>query len=388
MNYGSFNTPGVYSSVTSQSNPPKGLTFTIKKYVDEATVSIDKNMLERIKSIDIKEMRENSGNLEYTLDGQTWNAVQGSQNNGKNNVVYLGNFNGSNNEAKIQSAIDYAVSNNIKTVLLEDVAYIISAGIILKENIKLIGGYGSSFTVYGSNYKVLDFKKNSSLEGLKIHIDDENFIGSVLHFDGVNKYYNSWNRTAVRDVAIIDWNDYRKCIGMKLFADGNGDEISFLEFDSIKLTNLNVGISVEVIKPPTGTSYVNGNKFNNITLEGCNEMISISSDITVPNEFSGNIFSNLQIQPSYATQKLITINGGYNSFNGMIWDLHLIPHSNNVIFLSNSSEYTKFDFQNMPYDRVSDLGNSNNLGRRIVLESRTSDPTNTVIGQMWFRSDL
>lgn len=306
----------------------------------------------------------------------------------KKSVVFLGDFQGENNEVKIQEAIDYASANSIKTVLLEDVTYIISGTINVKQNVKLIGGYGTSFTVYGLNYSVLDIKKNASVEGFKINIDDNGFTGNVILLDGSNRYYNSWNRTAIKDLAIIDWNDYRKCKGIKLLADGSGDEISFLEFKNIKLTNLNVGISVEVKKPTSGMAYVNANLFDNITLEGCNEMINISSDISVPNEFTGNIFTNLQVQPSYATQKLFTINGGYNTFEGMIWDLHLIPHSNSVIFLTAASERTRFNMQNMPFDRVSNLGNLNDLGRQLILESRTSDPTVTVVGQMWFRSDL
>jgi hypothetical protein len=307
----------------------------------------------------------------------------------KKTVVYVGDFTGNDNEIKIQAAIDFAHSNNIKTVLLEDVTYIISGMIDVKDDVKLLGGYGTSFTVYGSNYNVLNINKNASAENITVRIDDSNFIGNVIYLEGSNKYYNSWNRLAMRDITIVDWNDFRKCKGIKLFADNDGDEISFLEFDSIKLVNLDVGIDIEVLDPGAGgTAYVNANMFNNVTIEGCNEMINIESGITVPNEFSGNLFTNLQIQPSYATQKLITVNGGYNRFSGMIWDLHLIPHSNDVIFLTSNSEHTTFDIQNMPVGRTSDLGSANNLGRRVVLESRTSDPINTVIGQMWFRSDL
>jgi hypothetical protein len=306
----------------------------------------------------------------------------------KKTVVYLGDFTGTDNEVKIQAAIDYAVANGIKTVLLEDKTYIISARILIKTGIKLVGGYNTSFTVYGVNYNVLEFQKNASAEGFTINIDDVNFVGNVLYFDGVYRYYNSWNRTAVRNMQIIDWNDYRKATGVKLLSRNANDEISFLVFDNVKIVSMNVGVSLQCTAPtPSGNAYINANRFNNFTLEGCNEMINISSQVTIPAECSGNIFSSLQMQPSYATQTLITVNGGYNVFDGMIWDLQLIPHSNNVIFCTAQSEYTRFNLQNMPYTRVSDLGNQNNAGRLSILENRTTDRTTTIVGQMWFRTD-
>jgi hypothetical protein len=273
-------------------------------------------------------------------------------------------------------------------VLLEDKTYIISSGIMVKQGIKLVGGYNSSFTVYGTNYNVLEFQKNSSAEGFTVNIDDVNFVGNVLYFDGKYKYYNSWNRTAVRNIQIIDWNDYRKATGVKLYSKNANDEISFLLFDNVKIVSMNVGVSLQCIAPiPSGSAYINANRFNNFTIEGCNEMINLTSQITVPAECSGNIFSNLQIQPSYATQTLITVNGGYNVFDGMIWDLQLIPHSNNVIFCTAQSEYTRFNLQNMPYSRVSDLGNQNDVGRITIFENRTTDRTTTIVGQAWFRTD-
>jgi hypothetical protein len=306
----------------------------------------------------------------------------------KKTVVFLADFNGTDNEVKIQSAIDYAVANGIKTVLMEDKTYIISAKILIKTGIKLVGGYKTSFTVYGVNYNVLEFQKNSSAEGFTINIDDVNFVGNVLYFDGVYRYYNSWNRTAVRNIQIIDWNDYRKATGVKLLSRNANDEISFLVFDNVKIVSMNVGVSLQCTAPtPSGSAYINANRFNNFTIEGCNAMINISSQVTIPAECSGNIFSSLQMQPSYATQTLITVNGGYNVFDGMIWDLQLIPHSNNVIFCTAQSEYTRFNLQNMPYTRVSDLGNQNNAGRLSILENRTTDRTTTIVGQMWFRTD-
>jgi hypothetical protein len=38
----------------------------------------------------------------------------------------------------------------------------------------------------------------------------------------------------------------------------------------------------------------------------------------------------------------------------------------------------------MPYTRVSDLGNQNNVGRLHILENRTANRTTTIVGQMWF----
>ena len=45
----------------------------------------------------------------------------------------------------------------------------------------------------------------------------------------------------------------------------------------------------------------------------------------------GNLFPNLQIQPSTYTKNILRVSGMYNRFDGMLWDIYQIKHSNPIV---------------------------------------------------------
>ncbi|MEB9614080.1 hypothetical protein P4J23_29445 [Bacillus cereus] len=276
----------------------------------------------------------------------------------KSTDLYVENFKGENDSIKIQSAINKAESSKIKTVLLDDKKYKITSPIIVKKGVKLLFGYGSQFVVEG-NFRVLELEKNASIEGAYIAIDDPKFNSEVIYLDGKNKYYNTWNKTQIKDINIINWTETNKGTGISLYSAGKENEISFVNFENIKIVGMETGLKLVAKKPSTGQAWINANRFMNFSLEDCVNMIYMDSQVTTPNEISGNQFTNLQIQPSNKTKSIIKVSGQYNEFHGMVWDLQKISHENELIELTNKSMNTVIEMSSVPANRILDSGKSN-----------------------------
>ncbi|AAP09650.1 hypothetical protein BC_2694 [Bacillus cereus ATCC 14579] len=254
----------------------------------------------------------------------------------KSTNLYVENFKGENDSIKIQSAINKAESSKIKTVLLDDKKYKITSPIIVKKGVKLLFGYGSQFVVEG-NFRVLELENNASIEGAYIAIDDPKFNSEVIYLDGKNKYYNTWNKTQIKDINIINWTETNKGTGISLYSAGKENEISFVNFENIKIVGMETGLKLVAKKPSTGQAWINANRFMNFSLEDCVNMIYMDSQVTTPNEISGNQFTNLQIQPSNKTKSIIKVSGQHNEFHGMVWDLNKIKHETELIELTDKS---------------------------------------------------
>ena len=276
----------------------------------------------------------------------------------KSTNLYVENFKGENDSIKIQSAINKAESSKIKTVLLDDKKYKITSPIIVKKGVKLLFGYGSQFVVEG-NFRVLELENNASIEGAYIAIDDPKFNSEVIYLDGKNKYYNTWNKTQIKDINIINWTETNKGTGISLYSAGKENEISFVNFENIKIVGMETGLKLVAKKTSTGQAWINANRFMNFSLEDCVNMIYMDSQVTTPNEISGNQFTNLQIQPSNKTKSIIKVSGQYNEFHGMVWDLNKIKHENELIELTDKSMNTVVEISSVPANRVLDSGRSN-----------------------------
>lgn len=272
-------------------------------------------------------------------------------------VVKVDDFKGSNDRAKIQAAIDFAFANPDKTVELGNKDYVLTSGITIKEGVELRSSYRSQLIVNG-NFRVIELQRNASLVGAYIAIDTPNFANTVLYLDGKYRYYNSWNRTKIKGLNIINWNQSYKGTGVHLFSHGANHEISFVNFEDIKIAGLETAIKLEATKPPSGYAWVNGNRFLDVTIDDCVNCVSILSNETIPNECSGNLFRNMQIQPSTRTNKLFTINGQYNELHGVTWEMHEIKNKTPVEFTTNSS-FNTLKMRSIEADRIVDKGRSN-----------------------------
>ncbi|PGP10537.1 hypothetical protein CN994_28945 [Bacillus anthracis] len=276
----------------------------------------------------------------------------------KNDKVYVEDFKGKNDSNKIQSAIKKAESSKIKTVFLDDKKYKITSPIVVKQGVKLLFGYGTQFVVEG-NFRVLELEKNASIEGAYIAIDDPTFNSEVIYLDGKNKYYNTWHKTRIKDINIINWTETNKGTGISLYSGGKENEISFINFENIKVVGMETGVKLVAKKPQSGHAWINANRFMNFSLEDCVYMIYMDSNVTTPNEISGNLFTNLQIQPSNKTKSIVKVSGQHNEFNGMVWDLQKINHENELVELTDKSMNTVIEMSSVPANRILDSGKAN-----------------------------
>ncbi|ANY29435.1 putative glycosyl hydrolase [Bacillus phage PK16] len=278
-------------------------------------------------------------------------------------MLQVKSFSGATHAEQIQNAINAAsVSTTDKTVQLEEFKdYYITAPIIVKKNVELLFGYGTKLVV-GGNVRVLELELNASVTNPYIAIDDPTFDSAVFYLDGKNKFYNTWNRTSIKNGVIVNWSGSHKGVGISCFSGGTGHEVSFVNFFDIKMVGLRRGIELKATKPTTGMSWVNANRFKDISFDDCVEMIVIESSETIPNECSGNMFTGLQIQPSAATQLIFKVNGQQNRFEGMLWDTHLITNTGAFVQFTNTSSYNKIDFNgSVPTAKVSDAGAFNKV---------------------------
>ncbi len=273
--------------------------------------------------------------------------------------IYVEDFSGANDSLKIQAAIDFARNNKGKTVILGNRNYLITAPIVIKQDVKLLFNYGTQFVVEG-NFRVLELQKNASLEGAYIAINDPAFDSEVIYLNGKYKYYNTWNRTQIRDINIVNWHSSHKGIGLSLFSGGPGHEISFVHFENIKIAGLRIGLRLVANRPSSGYAWINANRFINLSLDDCIEMIMMTSSSTIPNEISGNQFKNLQIQPTSITTKILKVTGQFNYFDGMVWDVASIPN-NTVIELTAQSMDTTIQIPSVPNNRIIDRGQQNKV---------------------------
>ncbi|HEK9099861.1 TPA: hypothetical protein SUB30_001127 [Bacillus pseudomycoides] len=285
---------------------------------------------------------------------------QNHSNSDRKEKVYVEDFKGTNDSDKIQSAINKAKDNKIKTVLLDDKKYKITSPIVVKQGVKLLFGYGTQFIVDG-NFRVIEIEKNASIEGAYIAIDDANFNSEVIYLDGKHKYYNTWNKTYIKDINIINWSETNKGTGISLYAGGREHEISFVNFENVKVVGMKNGVKLKVDRPNSGDAWINANRFLNFSLEDCVNMIYMDSHSTIPNEASGNQFTNLQIQPSSKTKSVLKVSGQHNEFHGMVWDLNQIKHENAIIELTDKSMDTTIDLSSVPTSRTSDRGQANKV---------------------------
>ncbi|WP_226584193.1 glycoside hydrolase family 55 protein [Halobacillus litoralis] len=243
---------------------------------------------------------------------------------------------------KVQKAIQFAsLKENPSTVYVPKGDYVITSTIVLEEGVHLIFAYDARFVIYG-NKDVIQVERNASITGAYIAIDDSSFNSSVLVFNGKYHYYNSWNRSVFKQINIVNWSNSHKGKGIYLYAGGPGHEISFLQFDDVKLVGLHTALEIRVNKPSNGYSWVNANTFNGMTIDDCVRGIWMNSSKTIPNEASGNNFTNLQIQLTPSSQSAVRVAGEYNAFNGVVWDPQVVSNPTPLLNLTPNSQKTDF----------------------------------------------
>ncbi|MBU8771124.1 hypothetical protein KM923_16565 [Cytobacillus oceanisediminis] len=275
------------------------------------------------------------------------------------NIVYVEDFAGSTAQSKIQAAINFAFQNNKKTVIAANKDYYMTGNVIIKQGVKLQGSYGTRFII-GANVRGFELERDASLWNARIMVDYKGYTKEVIYLDGKHKYYNTWHNTSLNNIVIVNWSGSVSGTGIHLYSGGSGHEISFVNFMDIKIVGFARGLYLKAVKPASGFAYVNANRFDKISLDDCIDNIILEGSETIPNECSGNSFTNLQIQPTPNTKRIMTIQGQINKVDGICWDLEQIQHSNPIFIFKAESNYNYLDMRTIPANRILNSGKSGN----------------------------
>jgi polygalacturonase len=263
--------------------------------------------------------------------------------------------------AAIQKAINYSQKEKVgKVKLLGNKNYVLTKGLVLKEGVELELGQNTRLFVEG-DFRVIEVEKNASITNAIFEITNKEFDSEVIYLNGEQKFW-SWERTRINNVTIINSSASKKGTGISLFSQGANHFISFVNFTDINISGLHTGVRLEAKQPPEGEegySFINGNRFTNLTLDACVNCIEIIGSVTIPNECSGNEFKGLQIQTSDDTDKVLTVNGSDNKFGAMIWDVHLLEYSSNPIVEFTSQSKGTTLFSNLESTLIDDKGIQN-----------------------------
>ncbi|MBD7908746.1 hypothetical protein [Sporosarcina gallistercoris] len=258
----------------------------------------------------------------------------------------------------IQQAIDFCASQKKEKVKLRaNKVYTIKSGFTVKKGVELEFGTNSVLAVKG-NYRVLTVEKDSVIRNGTIQIMDPVFQSEVIFLKG-NDQYDASNKTRVENMTIINKSKSNKGTGLSLYAKGKWHNISFVQFENISIVGFKTAIQLKAENPGAGTySWINANRFGNMTIDDCVIGIHIIGSITIPNESSGNLFTGLQVQLTERSKRLVQADSSYNKFDGMVWDAQRVIGSEPLVVFSAKTENNKLDM-NVAANRISDKGRDN-----------------------------
>ncbi|UZJ79377.1 glycosyl hydrolase family 28-related protein [Fictibacillus sp. KU28468] len=259
----------------------------------------------------------------------------------------------------IQKAINSAASTKIGKVMLSgNKHYVLSSGITVKEGVELEFGQNTKVWIEG-NFRAFTLHKNASLINGILEVTSPKFHSEVIYLDGKEKFWSA-DRTRVDNVTILNSSGSHKGTAVKLYTGGRERYISFVNFTGLSIIGFHQGVELTAEKPAEKKSWINGNRFVNMTMDDCVRYITINSSVTVPNEGSGNQFQGLQIQLTPVSQQILQVSGMNNTFEGMVWDVQTVRNPEGLVELSKQSSQNELHL-NLEGSFVKDEGTRNSL---------------------------
>jgi hypothetical protein len=274
---------------------------------------------------------------------------------------------GVNDDAVIQLAITKASSvTNPKTIYFPPGDYLISSTMVLN-GVDVLAAPGAIFQPASTSLTMVDMRRTATWTGGHFYCSAINFDGIVFLIDG--QYINSGfaGRTQkspkisdVEMITAIAVGGYGT--GIKITSSGLTNSATWVVCDNIRIRNFQRAIYLY----NDNEGYVNGCNFTNIVI--ISPLIGIHlqsvSDINGP---SGNLFTNIGIQPSSApspdTTHCVLIDGGDNNqFNNLhCWDVQMVHTA--AVEITPGSRGNKISGSGFE-DSVLDYGDYNCLSKR------------------------
>lgn len=260
----------------------------------------------------------------------------------------------------IQDAIDYSYENDNLPVQLLGKTYILKRGLKLKEGVMLEMGMATKLLVEG-NFNVLEVEQKTSITNGTIEITNPEFRGAAIYVSGKEQVWTT-DRIHIENVILYNSSGTNRGKGILFNAGSSGEFISFVNVSGVNVSGFHSAVLLEATPPEGGEGYnfINGNRFVNMTLDDCIVCIQINSAVTIPNEVSGNMFDNLQIQLTERTDKAVILSGSNNIIEGMVWDVASMKDRQVLIELTKDSSENLLKL-NLSKDRVADEGRGNHL---------------------------
>lgn len=260
----------------------------------------------------------------------------------------------------IQAAIDYSYENENLPVQLLGKTYILKRGLRLKEGVMLEMGVATKLLVEG-NFNVLEVEGKTSITNGTIEITTPEFRGTAIYVSGKEQVWTT-NRINIENVTLYNSSGTNRGKGIFFNAESSGEFISFVNVSGVNVSGFHSAVLLEATPPEGGEDYnfINGNRFVNMTLDDCIVCIQINSGVTIPNEVSGNMFDNLQVQLTERTDKALILSGSNNIVEGMVWDIAFMKDRQALVDLTKDSSENLLKL-NITKDRVADEGRGNRV---------------------------
>lgn len=279
----------------------------------------------------------------------------------------------------IQSAIDFIAANGGGDVIVPSGDYDVSSTIEVKPRVHLKCSHGTTIRPT-ANVNVINLRKNGQISGAKIDTYDYvAFSKSCIFVDGSDKFDFTHN-TSIRSMILYGRGprirEYpptpdgsptvdHESTGILLYAKGHGNNVVAVHVYDVNIMYLGKGVHLYTENTGGGTmQWVNGNQFDMIGFSGNQYDIYMTGSVSTLQEgvysTSGNIFTNIQVQPETdITRTCFHINGRFNRIIAKVWDTHVVKSG----ILARLADKTDLNIisSNLEKKDVEDLGKNNKI---------------------------